>query len=299
MKEVSLFKDTYIKAKIPCKTLDFPMKFVCHNQSANLTIMVSYDSIPSSNYHHEKYFTNKFYLAGGLNPDNVTYVAIMIVSHSSINTRIGCCFKGIKQEFDPFRRKIKSPSFNYPTKHRVIRDGIDYDSFMNIKLDISPGRISSWDEVPQTIVRRNVKDVRSLKVGEWNKRKYGNMMQKLLEKRVRTAEINMRRNEKERGRVYMLRNQKSRNERCRERRELRTRIALEYFHQFALHTSWVHFVKKVMVIQEIWNMLQDKKRIISSLKKCDFLSKFFGKYYPLLKKGKKSAIMGGLKRSNM
>lgn len=297
MKEVSLFKDTYMKAKIMCRKLEFPMKFFCHNQSANLTIMVSYDSVPSSNYYHEKYFTNKFFLTGGLDPDNVSYVAIMIVSHSTINTRIGCAFKGLKQQFDPFRRKIKSPSFDISNKRKLVNHGIDYDSFIDFKLDISSSRINGWSEIPQDIVRKNVKEVRSLKVGDWSKKKYEKMMEKFLDRRVKTAEANRRRDFNERRRVFILRNGKSRNQRCKERREYETRVAIEYFQQFAILSSWVHFVKKIKVIQGIWDMLVERKRIIGSLKKCDFVSRFFGKCYPRIKRGKRSATMGGLRRT--
>lgn len=292
-------KDTYIKLKINCEKLEFPMKFICQNQRASITVMIAYNDIPSSAYYDEKHFENKFFIFGGRAPDNVKTLGIMFVSHEILSTRVGVAFKGIKQKYDPFRQKIPFPQFDIPLTNQVLRNGIDYEKMMDVRLNISKAKMSLWEDNPQDIVKKNISELSKLKCGEWSRIKY----QKLLDigiKERRKAEIVKEKKEiQEEEEREKLKKMKSRRERCKEKRIMETTASLAYFLRVAVWRVWIEFFKKIEVFNVLIRVVRTKRRIEGSKKLCDLVSIIFGKVIPRLKRGRKSSGLGCLIRSRL
>lgn len=70
-----------------------------------------------------------------------------------------------------------------------MRDGIDYEKMMDIRLNISRAKMNSWDETPQDKVKRNIRDMNNLSVGDWSRRKYGNLMDHVISQNVRVGKV--------------------------------------------------------------------------------------------------------------
>jgi hypothetical protein len=127
---VEMPKDSFVKGKIGCAKFDFPMRFLCLDKRADIDVLIGYDFVPTASEFDEKHFKKNFYIQGKKNVD-FTYVGIMVIAHTSMNSKIGCAFNYLKA------RRLKNrpdiPKFQNGIRAEIEK-GIDYDGVLDFSL---------------------------------------------------------------------------------------------------------------------------------------------------------------------
>lgn len=73
------------------------MRFLCLDSNAHLEIYFAYDRIPTSKDHDEVSYKKNVYIKGGVNPENVRFVGITVVSKKIMLSQLGCAFNRLKK----------------------------------------------------------------------------------------------------------------------------------------------------------------------------------------------------------
>lgn len=302
---LTLMQEEHASGRMECSDLKFPMKFFSLSERENLVVYLDFNKIPSIKEHFMRRQRKEFFVEIDEKKlekvkGKLRYIGFLFISKGgSTDSYIGCAFKGFKK-FNKNARQLRARKKEVMKRYKqnVLKYGIDYSYFLED------------EEKKKKKNRKNLKDIGLEKVkknkkvfvekfsspDEYNRKKimkYKDGVRKEMEK---ISIVNKRKKYIYEEKMHELRNRKSRNQLCKEKKLLKIAGLLEDSVKRCHQEIWLKFIFSVMLIKKFKNGIKEYRVKVERRKRMEKINMIMLKFILPLKRAKKPKRDGDLMR---
>lgn len=295
------------------------------DNNADIEVNIAYNTLPSSMIYEEKNFKTNFYVYGPKDKDReIKFVGIMIINHQDLNSRFGCAFSYIKNSNKDF--DVNNPNYlKNSVFDRVKNKGIDYDRLsyfednkrLSVKKDKKKKRKSKdGEEVDKEEERRQaifyeilekrrknndkiLRNKRSVANPDYIKKKNDDFYKRYNSEMRKIRKVKNNRDKILKDKIEEIRSRKTRNEVCKEKREIMILNLMEIFVRKSTQTAFIRILKVIGVFFMIRRRFRELKRRKKAVKILMIIGSLTANFIVPIRRFKKSSEIGCLERSKL
>lgn len=237
--------------------------------------------------------------------DKIKYIGFLFISKGgSTNSYVGCAFKGLKK-FNKGPKEVRKryKEIEQRLSSNVLKHGIDYEYFLEEKKKkkkknkaklIEPLRTRSKQQRKRNVNKFMVQKFSTPR--EYNRRKILKIKESVKRDSERRYIVNQKKEELYEGKMKALRNRKSRNQICKEKKFERITNNLQGMKKKCDQLIWVKFIKTILLIDKFKTGIAVYRYKVEKRKKMERVSFIMFKFIRPMKKAKKSKMEGDIMR---
>lgn len=271
---------------VSCGNLSFPAKFKLSNQKMDFEILIKFNKMISIENFDKKYLKNEFLIQNSKLTKNCKRVYFLVKSIYEGKSKIGIAFKGSVISEKESSKKLKL--YKNTTAQRVLKHGINYEYFLDIKLDIDLKKITK---------KKNLPKVEENKFLTKNPEFY-NLKKKLkIKKNNDRIKINTERVRSRKRKIYdkkmnNIELQSTRNTKLKIKKFYELENILKKMKKKMILISWAKFLKTIDCLSEFYSILKIYKEKVARKRKLQRISIIMTKFILPMRREKKTKNEG-------